>query len=136
MRKQRTIAAVALIISIFMAFLPRIIPICEKTAAMTQPMRCFFAYRAELAVALLAAIVALSLFILTEKQGKIFAGIMLALLAVVAIILPQPWSIGICMHHNSPCHNTYSWTVIGGVVLVFLGLLTSWLNFKLSELEK
>lgn len=133
MRKQRIIAAMALITSIFLALLPRIVPICQKSAAMAQPMRCFYTYRAELAVVILAAVVAASLFVLTERQSKIFAGIVLALLAAIIIILPQPWCIGICMHPNSPCHNTYSWTVWGGVILIVSGMLTSWLNFKSSE---
>ncbi|MDS1030232.1 DUF4418 family protein [Bacillota bacterium LX-D] len=117
-----------------MFFLPSIVPVCQmqiQTASgESVPMRCFYAFLAVKAIALLGAAESVILFLVREKQARIFGGAAIILSALVILAIPQSWVIGICGPADFPCHGTYFWTVIAGIVLIVLGAFTLWFSSR------
>lgn len=119
---------IAVLTSSSLLVLPKIFPVCEITGK--SPMRCFFTYQAEFIVALLAFIIALSLFFIKEVETKKLTGFLLFLIGIIMIILPASWGIGICNHEGSPCHITTAWTDGAAVILSLSGLIGVWIAGK------
>lgn len=118
----------AVLTSFSLLVLPKIFPVCAINDK--SPMRCFFTYQAEFIVALLAFIIALSLFFIKEIETKKLTGFLLFLIGIIMIILPASWGIGICNHEGSPCHITAAWTDGAAVILSLSGLIGVWTNGK------
>lgn len=117
----------SLLSSISLLIAPAVFPVCPVGS---KPMRCFFAFQAEYLFALLAVVIALSLFFTKEIEAKSFSGFLLFLIAIIIFILPFSWVIGICAHDDSPCHLTAALTRGLSVLLAFLGALIVWLQNK------
>ncbi len=120
----------ALIISIILLILPRILPICTGLADGTEPMQCHYAYQAEFIITLLAVILSGSLLVLRTAEARLLAGFVVFLLGIIVIVIPQPWAIGICPHLSSPCHKTTFFEIIGGGLLALAGAFIVFLNYK------
>jgi len=139
MKSQKIVAWFAIIISIILLFLPRIIPICtgriDLGGGELMPMECHFAYQAEFIIALLAVIFSASLLILRTFEGRSLASFLVFLLGMIIIIIPQPWAIGICPPGSGGCHKTTFFVTIGGALLTLAGILTLWLTYKARQGE-
>ena len=117
----------ALLISLSLLVLPRLIPICDGLAG-GKPMLCHYTYQAEFIVTLLAVIVAGSLFVLQTAEAKALAGVLLFLLGSSVIVLPQPWAIGLCAYGS--CSKTAFFSSIAGALLALAGAAAAWLSYK------
>lgn len=122
-------AWIALVISLALVVLPRIVPVCTGIAANGNPMRCHYAYQAEFLVVLLAVILSGSLFFLHTSEARLLTGFVLIMLGIIIVVLPQPWAIGICFRGMS-CEKTTFFTVAGGGLLALTGAIIAWLNYK------
>lgn len=136
MNRDKGIAWFAVIISIGLLLLPRLIPICTghaKAGGQLLPMACHYAYQAEFIIGLLAVIVAASLFVLRTAEGKLFASLLILLLGLVIVIIPQPWAIGICPAGG--CQKTTFFVTIGGILYSLAGLINIWLIRRAEQGE-
>lgn len=136
MNQNKGIAWFAVIISISLLFLPRLVPICTghaKVGGQSLPMACHYAYQAEFIIGLLAVIVAASLFVLRTAEGKLFASLLILLLGLVVVIIPQPWVIGICPEGG--CQKTTFFVTIGGILYSLAGLSNIWLIRRAEQGE-
>lgn len=136
MDRYKVVSWFAVIISIVLLILPRILPVCTGLANGTQPMQCHYAYQAEFIIALLAVLLSGSLFVLRTSEGRLLAGFVIFLLGIIVIVLPQPWAIGICPHMSSPCHKTTFFETIGGALIALAGAFIVFLNYKAQREEK
>lgn len=135
MDRYKTASWFALIISILLLVLPRIVPICTGLAGGTQPMQCHYTYQAEFVITLLAVILSGSLFVLRTAEARLLTGFVIFLLGVIVIVLPQPWAIGICPHLSSACQKTTFFETIGGGLLVLSGAILAFINYKTQKEE-
>jgi hypothetical protein len=119
----------AVLASISLIVLPKFISVCD-VAGKGSPMRCFFTYQAEFLLALLALIVAISLFFTKETESKKITGFFLFIIGVIILSLPASWVIGLCNHGDSPCHTTAAWTGGASIVLAFNGAIIVWRSGK------
>ena len=133
MNRYKILSWVALVISILLLVLPRIIPICTGITGNGTPMVCHYAYQAEFINTLLAVILSASLLVLRTAEARLLASFIVFLLGIVVIILPQPWAIGIC--ENGACLKTTFFTTIGGSLLAITGLLIVLLTRKTQSEE-
>lgn len=135
MKHYKVLAWTALIISVILLVLPRILPVCTGLDGSGNPMQCHFAYQAEFIIALLAVILSASLLVLQTAEARLLAGFIIFLLGIIIIVLPQPWAIGICPHLSSPCHKTTFYITIGGGILALTGAVLAWLHLKTPQGE-
>jgi len=133
MNYYKILSWVALIISITLLILPRIIPICNGHTGSGAPMLCHYAYQAEFIITLLAVILSASLFVLRTAEARLLASFVVFLLGIIVIIVPQPWAIGIC--ENGACLKTTFFETIGGSILAITGLLIALLTHKTQSGE-
>ncbi|MDF2565017.1 MAG: hypothetical protein K0Q53_1412 [Massilibacillus sp.] len=124
----------AVLTSFSLLVLPKIFPVCAITGK--SLMRCFFTYQVEFMIALLAFIIALSLFFIKEVETKQLTGFLLFLIGMIIIVLPTSWGIGICEHDGSPCHITAAWTGGTAVILALSGLIDAWSTVRQSSREE
>lgn len=134
MNHYKILSWVALLISLTLLVLPRIIPICTGLTGGGQPMLCHYTYQAEFIVILLAAIFSGSLFVLTGTEARLLNSIVILLLGSTILLLPQPWVIGICPDAGA-CHKTTFFVTIGGGLFTVTGALLVWLNVRSSREE-
>jgi len=134
LNQYKILSWTALLISLVLLILPRIVPICTGLAGGVQPMQCHYAYQAEFIVTLLAVILSGSLFVLTTSEARLLNGLVILLLGGIILILPQPWAIGICPEAGA-CHKTTFFITIGGGLLTLTGALLIWLNSRKSRGE-
>ena len=128
MNRYKALSWIALIVSIVLLILPRIIPICNGHTHDGAPMLCHYAYQAEFIITLLAVILSASLFVLRTAEARLLTGFVILLLGISIIVLPQPWAIGIC--ENGACAKTTFFAIIGGSILGLTGLLIALLTRK------
>jgi len=133
MNRYKILSWIALIISIVLLILPRIIPICDGHTHDGGPMQCHYAYQAEFIITLLAVILSASLLVLRTAEARILASFIIVLLGITVIVLPQPWAIGIC--ENGACAKTTFFAIIGGSILTITGLLIAFLTSKTQSGE-
>jgi predicted membrane protein len=130
-KKWKYTAAAAVIFSAALIIAPWILPICGKAMQLanggTAPMRCYFAYQAELPVSAAALITAVILFFVRGIEGRRLGGIFLALLGAIAVLIVQPLIIGVCTGHMASCHATRVWTVSVGSLLVLTGAVLAFI---------
>lgn len=124
----------AVLTSFSLLVLPKIFPVCAITDK--SPMRCFFTYQVEFIIALLAFIIALSLFSTKEVETKKLTGFLLFLIGIIIFVLPTSWGIGICGHDGSQCHTTAAWTDGAAVILSLSGLIGARSAGKQSSKEE
>jgi len=127
MNYYKTSSWIAVIISILLLLLPRMIPICTGTHD-GSPMVCHYSYQAEFIVTLLAVILSTSLFVLRTTEARLLASFVIILLGITIIIIPQSWAIGIC--ENGACQKTTFFEIIGAALLAITGFLIALLNLK------
>ena len=125
MKKYKLLSWSAVIISIFLLVLPRLIPICDGIMN-GNPMRCHYTYQAEFVITLLVLIISASLLVLHSSEARLLAGFIIVLLGISIIILPQPWAIGIC--EDGACGKTTFFAIIGGLLLTAAGSGIIWLS--------
>ena len=125
---------IAVLASFSLLWLPKIFPVCTITGK--SPMHCFFTYQAEFMIALLAFIIALSLFFTKAAETKYLIGFLLFLIGIIIIVLPARWAIGICVPADSPCQVTTAWTTGAAVILALSGLIGAWTVGKKTKEEK
>lgn len=118
----------AVILSVALLVLPRILPICTGVGAGGNPMKCHYAYEAEFIIALLAVIAAAAALVLRTSEARLWNCFVLLLLGISVIVLPQPWVIGICPHGGA-CAKTTFFTTIGGGLLTLISATGVWLNW-------
>ncbi|SDF24821.1 DUF4418 family protein [Sporomusa acidovorans] len=128
MKAYKLLSWSAILLSVILLLLPRLIPICTGLAADNSPMRCHYAYQAEFIVALLAFILAGSLLVLRRAEARILSGFLILLVSIIVIILPQPWAIGICLHGGA-CAKTTFFITIAGSLLGLVGAAIVWLTW-------
>lgn len=92
-------------------------------------MKCHYAYQGEFLVALLAVVIACSLFVVRTAEARLLAGFVLLLLGVIIIVLPQSWAIGICFR-GMACEKTTFFTVAGGGLLALTGAAVTWFSYQ------
>lgn len=134
MDRYKIAAWVAVIISLVLLILPRVVPICPGLGGDGSPMRCHYAYQAEFIVTLLAVILAGSLLVVRTAEARLLNGFVVCLLGAGIIVLLQPWAVGICPHGGA-CHKTAFFTTIGGGLLALAGAFIAWLSYKKQREE-
>lgn len=132
MNHYKILSWVALLTSLILLVLPRIIPVCTGLTGGLQPMLCHYTYQAEFIITLLAVIFSGSLFMLTGTEARLLNGIVILLLGSTILLLPQPWVIGIC-HDAGACHKTTFFVTLGGSLFTATGALLIWLNVRNSR---
>jgi uncharacterized membrane protein YhaH (DUF805 family) len=132
MNRYKLLSWLALLISIILLILPRIVPICNGTDN-GHPMQCHYAYQAEFIVTLLAVILSASLLVVRTAEARLLASVIILLLGISIIVLPQSWAIGIC--ENGSCGKTTFFECIGGGVLAVTGALIALLTYKEQQEE-
>jgi glucan phosphoethanolaminetransferase (alkaline phosphatase superfamily) len=113
--------------SLSLLVLPVIFPVCTVEKS---PMRCFYTYQAEFLFALLAVVIALSLFFTKETETKKLTYFFLFLIGIIVLVLPSSWAIGICGHSDSQCHITAAWTNGAAILLALAGLVGIWAAWR------
>ncbi|HBS57959.1 MAG TPA: DUF4418 domain-containing protein [Firmicutes bacterium] len=132
MDRYKLLSWSAVIVSIALLLLPRIVPICTGLGAGGSPMQCHYAYQAVFVVTLLAVIQAAAFLVLRTAEARLLNGFVLLLLGITIIVLPQSWAIGICPHGGA-CAKTTFFLTLGGGLLVLLSAATVWLNRQTRE---
>lgn len=135
MKGYKALAWSAILNSLVLLILPRVIPICTGLAGTGSPMRCHYAYQAEFLVTLLALILAVSLLVLRTTEAQALSGFVILLLGIIIVILPLPWVIGICTHGGA-CLKTAFFTTIGGSLLSLVGAVIIWFTRKDKEVKQ
>ncbi|NPV92777.1 MAG: DUF4418 family protein [Firmicutes bacterium] len=130
-RKWKYAVGIAAVLSIALIIVPWVFPICEmmmQTAngGMT-PMRCHYAYQAELLVSTAALITAVVLFLIRGAEGRRLGGLFISLQGIIAVLIVQDFIIGICTGHVASCHITRTWTVIIGSLLAVAGIVLAFI---------
>lgn len=125
MLKTKWTYSIAVLAGIALLVLPWLFPVCSLEGHST-PMRCFFAFQTEFLLALLAVIIAISLFFTRERETKQLTGFLLVVIAALIFIVPSQGVIGICGHGDSPCHVTTGWTRAVSAILGLAGLAVIW----------
>jgi predicted membrane channel-forming protein YqfA (hemolysin III family) len=123
MKKYKLLSWSAIIISIFLLILPRLIPICDGIMD-GHPMECHYTYQAEFVITLLAVIISASLLVLRSTEARSLAGFVIVLLGISIIVLPQSWAIGIC--ENGACGKTTFFATIAATLLAIAGAGIVW----------
>ncbi len=123
MKKYKVLSWGAIIISIFLLVLPRLIPICDGIMD-GHPMTCHYTYQAEFVITLLVVIISASLLVLHSNEARILAGFLIVLLGISIIVLPQSWAIGIC--ENGACGKTTFFATIAATLLAVIGAGIIW----------
>lgn len=129
MNSYKIVSWVAVITSIALLVLPRLVPICTGLSKEGGPMRCHFAFQAEFLVVLLAAILSAALLVLRTAEARLLNGFTILLLGIIIVVLPQPWAVGIC-EHGGACHKTTFFAGAGGGLLTLAGAAVLWLTGK------
>ncbi|MDR3590119.1 MAG: DUF4418 family protein, partial [Negativicutes bacterium] len=129
MNSYKAVAWSAVLVSLALLVLPRIVPICTGLTKTGSPMQCHFAFQAEFLITLLALILSGALLVLRTAEAKFLAGFVILLLGLVIVIIPQPWALGLC-EDGGACHRTGFFETIGGALLVLTGLGALWLSRK------
>jgi uncharacterized membrane protein len=123
MKKYKLLSWSAIIISVFLLILPRLIPICDGIMD-GHPMTCHYTYQAEFVITLLAVIVSASLLVLHSTEARSLAGFVIVLLGISIIVLPQSWAIGIC--EDGACGKTTFFATIAATLLAIVGAGIVW----------
>lgn len=123
MKKYKLLSWGAIIISIFLLILPRLIPICDGIMD-GHPMTCHYTYQAEFVITLLVVIISASLLVLHSSEARLLAGFLIVLLGISIIVLPQSWAIGIC--ENGACGKTTFFATIAATLLAVIGAGIIW----------
>ncbi len=131
MNKYKIFSWGAVIISIWLLILPRIIPICNGLSKSGSPMNCHYAYQAEFIVMLLAVILASALLVLRTAEARLLTGFIIILLAIIIIVLPEPWAIGIC--EDGACQKTTFFATISASLLALAGAGIVWLTWNSKD---
>lgn len=134
MNHYKILSWVALLTSLILLVLPRMIPICTGLTGGSQPMQCHYTYQAEFIITLLAVVFSGSLFVLTGMEARLLNGIVILLLGSTILLLPQSWVIGICPDAGA-CHKTTFFVTLGGGLFTVTGALLIWLNVRNSREE-
>lgn len=129
---NRVLMILALLSSLVLVVLPRIFPIC--TGLMNgNPMHCHYAYQAEFLFAILAVILAGFLFVLKTSEARALTGLLLSFIAIIIIVLPQPWAIGICTQGS--CLKTAYFSTLIAALLAIIGIFIVFKNFRERDYE-
>lgn len=131
MNKYKLISWSAVIISVVLLILPRLIPICNGLMKNGNPMTCHYTYQAEFIITLLAVILAGSLLVLRTAEARVLAGFIILLLGISIIVLPQSWAIGIC--EDGACGKTTFFATIGAILLALAGAGAVWLSWNSKD---
>ncbi len=132
MKFYKVAAGIALLASILLLVLPRIIPICNGLAPNGKPMLCHYAYQADFVVALIALTLSLGLFVLKTYEARILGGLTIALLGAASVVLLQPWAVGICQHAGS-CHKTSHFISITGAILMVAAVAVIYTSYRVQQ---
>jgi Domain of unknown function (DUF4418) len=108
--------------------IPSVQPACDGLVPTAMggavPMRCHFSYRVELLLAVACVLVALTLFLLSDREARRLGGFFLLILGTLAAVVSQPWIIGTC--GGGTCHTGGAWFETVGVFLAVVGLQATW----------
>jgi hypothetical protein len=119
-------AVMAAIIALFLILIPHMFPVCngmvQTAAGGAVPMKCYWTYQAEMLVSAAALLIALGQFFVKGTEARRLSAIFLIILAIVAILLPQSWVIGVCTKDGMACGITKTWTLGASSLLILLGL--------------
>lgn len=135
MKSYRIVSWIAVVTSIALLVLPRLVPVCTGLSKAGGPMRCHFTFQAEFLVILLAVILSASLLVLRTTEAQLLNGFTVLLLGLIITVLPQPWATGIC-EHGGACHQTACYMAIGGGILTLAGAAILWLTGKVAKEDK
>lgn len=133
MTKYKFFSWSAIILSVWLLFLPRLIPICNGLMKNGSPMACHYTYQAEFVIAILALILASALFVLRTDEARLLSGFIILLLGLITIILPQSWALGICAAGG--CLKTAFFSTISGGLLALAGAGIVWLKWKSKDIN-
>lgn len=129
-------AAIAVFLSLALLIIPKIFPTCDTgCGTMMMPMaegasssmRCQFTYQVELLVSLASLLVSGSLFLVRGAEGRRLNGLFLALLGLLAVLVPQSWVIGTCGNPSMACNKVLPWVYAAGMLLIITGVVLAWL---------
>lgn len=134
-KKWKIGAAVAVLLSLALLFIPKILPICDSgcgammpmTKEAAAPMACYYTYRVVLLISLASLLVSGSLFWVKGAEGRRLNGLFLALLGLLAVLVPQSWIIGTCGSPSMGCNKVLPWVYGAGTLLIITGVVLAWL---------
>ena len=127
MKVHRWMGWLALLNSIGLLILPKVVPFCTA-GTLENPMRCYFTYQAQFLIALLAVILSGSLLAAKSREAYSLAAFIVFMLGLIVVIIPQPWVIGICETEGAACHKTTFFANILGIALAVEGLTAAWMG--------
>lgn len=134
--RWKIVSAVALVVALGLVLLSKVVPVCTDMVATASggqmPMRCHYTFRAQLLFAISSVLAAGTLFFVRSNDGRKVAGVMLAALGIMMLILPLSGVSGICRHDHAPCHDTAFWNSILSTGQIAIGLLVVFLKSPAS----
>ncbi|QDR79360.1 DUF4418 family protein [Sporomusa termitida] len=134
MTKYKFFSWSAILLSVLLLVLPRLIPICNGLMQNGSPMHCHYTYQAEFVIALLALILASALLVLRTDEARLLSGFVILLLGITVVILPQTWALGIC--EAGGCQKTAFFSAIGGSLLALAGAGIVWLTWRSNQFHE
>lgn len=135
-KKWKIISGIAVVLSLALLIIPKVFPTCDagcETMMMpmakgaSSPMRCQFTYQVEFLVSIASLLVSGALFLVRGAEGRRLNGLFLALLGVLAVLLPQSWVIGTCGSPSMACNKVLPWVYSTAILLIVTGAVLAWL---------
>ncbi len=115
-------AVLSLILLVCIFVFPPCSGFIETAAGGHVPMKCHWAFRGVIPIALQLTFTAVGQFFLKEAKVRRLSSIFIMALSVVAILITTNTVIGICMKTEMPCNTTalFSRLFLGLLILVAL----------------
>jgi hypothetical protein len=117
----------ALLIAVGQLTVPHFFPICDgmmqTVGGGATPMRCYFTFRAEGLVGMVALLTASAMLFLRGIESRRVVGGFLILLAALGFAFPNSSVIGLCKGATMPCSITAHWLMIALAGQALVGLL-------------
>jgi hypothetical protein len=88
---------------------PFLFPPCSGSILAQSPMHCQNTFQVEFLLAVLSVLTAGGLWLVKTSRGQSGLGAVLAILGILAMLVPQSFFLGLCRNPNMPCHQGYHW---------------------------
>ena len=95
----------------------------ELASGNSMPMKCFWTFRAVPFVGAVGTVAALLALFAKTLEGRRFSAIVAAVAAIVTMLLPTSFGIGLCANAEMHCHTTALGVWVLGAVAIVLALV-------------
>jgi len=108
--------ALALVLTPFLS------PPCSGSILVQSPERCQLTFQVELLLAILSAFAAGSLWWTKISRTQVSLGAGLAVLGILAVLVPQSFLLGLCRSPNMACHEGARWLCLWAGLQILAGV--------------